>query len=92
MYFMIKTQFLHRLSYISWNISEFYVFILEACPECPATPATHATPNFDQKWYNFKTTWDANVAKGFEDVPRTKDDAISKNWREVSNDCSENAE
>ena len=73
-----------------------FILAKEPCPDIPDCPTTepkpNSSPNFDQKWYNFKTTWDANVAKGFEDIPRTKEDAISKNWREVSNDCSENAE
>merc|ERR1712110_63661 len=45
----------------------------------------------EQTWYNLKTTWGPTPLQGFNDQPRTLEDAKNAGWLEVSNDCDEGA-
>ena len=45
----------------------------------------------DQTWYNLKTTWGPTPLQGFNDQPRTVEEANNAGWVQVSNDCAEGA-
>jgi hypothetical protein len=42
---------------------------------------------FPKKWNGLKVTWGINLFKSFNSLPRTEQDAISKNWK-LESDCS----
>merc|ERR1712141_304697 len=45
----------------------------------------------EQTWYNLKTTWGPTPLQGFNDQPRTLEEANNAGWLQVSDDCSEGA-
>merc|ERR1711997_1449011 len=48
-----------------------------------------ASTQAEQTWYNLKTTWGPTPLQGFNDQPRTVEEANNAGWVQVSNDCSE---
>merc|ERR1712168_1689750 len=50
-----------------------------------------ASTQAEQTWYNLKTTWGPTPLQGFNDQPRTVEEANNAGWVQVSNDCAEGA-
>jgi hypothetical protein len=46
----------------------------------------------DEIFWNFKMTWALNPFSGFNDQPRTVNDAIASGWKKVGNGCAEGAD
>ena len=73
-------------------LKETLIYLAIFAASIQAGPNQRIFDNFSgQNWYNFRMGFSLNPTNGFNQQPRTTDEAIAAGWQQISNDCSEGA-